>query len=95
MLRFVDWLAECQPASTVVTVVNKVPGSRFAAAEVVEQLRSLCGDRIDVVATVPFDRRVTAAEWDATLPARGPFTRALRASPTRCWRRRRRGGGST
>ena len=81
MLRFVDWLAECQPSSPVVTVVNKVPSSRFSAAEVVEQLRSLCGDRIEVAATVPFDRRVVAAEWDATLPARGPFTRALAPWP--------------
>ena len=78
VLRFVDWLAECQPRRPVVTVVNKVPASRFSAAEVVEQLRSLCGDRIEVAATVPFDRRVVAAEWDATLPARGPFTKRWR-----------------
>lgn len=79
VLRFVDWLAEAQPRSPVLTVVNKVPGSRFSAAEVVAELRSLCGERIEVVATVPLDRRVMAAEWDARLPAKGPFTRALRA----------------
>ena len=78
VLRFADWLADCQPTSTVWTVVNKVPGSRFAISELTEQLRSLCGDRIDVVATVPVDRRVTAAEWDAVLPSAGGFTRALR-----------------
>ena len=44
-----------------------------------EQLGSLCGERVEVVASTPFDRRVTAAEWDATLPARGPFTKALAA----------------
>ena len=77
VLRFVDWLAEAQPTSTVLTVVNKVPGSRFSSAEVTEQLRSLCGSRIDVVATAPCDRRVVAAEWDATLPARGSFTNAI------------------
>jgi hypothetical protein len=77
VLRFVDWLGECQPSATVMTVVNKVPSSRFSSAEVVEQLGSLCGDLIAVVASAQFDRRVTAAEWDATLPARGPFTKAL------------------
>ena len=55
-----------------------MPGSRFAVAELTEQLRSLCGDRIEVVATVPVDRRVVAAEWDAVLPSAGGFTRALR-----------------
>jgi hypothetical protein len=78
VLRFVDWLAEVRPQSPVMTVVNKDPGSRFAVAEVIDQLRSLCGDRVEVAATVPLDRRVTAAEWDATLPAKGPFTRAVR-----------------
>jgi hypothetical protein len=77
VLRFVDWLAEAQPFSTVLTVVNKVPGSRFASAEVAEQLRSLCGSRIEVVSTLPFDRRVVAAEWDATLPTRGSFTNSI------------------
>ena len=48
-----------------------------SAREVADQLRSLCGDRIQVVGTVPFDRRVVAAEWDAKLPAKGPFTRAM------------------
>ena len=83
VLRFVDWLAECQPATTVMTVVNKVPSSRFSSAEVVEQLGSLCGDRVAVALVVPFDRRVVAAEWDATPPARGPFTKALGAVTAR------------
>ena len=61
----------------VLTVVNKVPGLRYSSSEVADQLRSLCGDRIDVVASAPYDRRVVAAEWDAALPAAGPFTRAL------------------
>jgi hypothetical protein len=77
VLRFAAWLAELKPPVTVATVVNKAP-ARFATVDVVEQLRSLCGERIDVIATVPFDRRVTAAEWDASLPAKGPFTRAMR-----------------
>jgi hypothetical protein len=79
VLRFVDWLAECQPSAVVTTVINKVPSSRFSSAQVAEQLGSLCGERVEVVASAPFDRRVTAAEWDATLPARGPFTKALAA----------------
>jgi hypothetical protein len=77
VLRFAEWLAECQPAGRVVAVVNKVSSSRFVGAEVVDRLVSLCGDRVEVAAVVPFDRRVVAGEWDATLPARGPFTKAV------------------
>ena len=80
VLRFVEWLADAQPISQVRVVVNKAPKSRFIVGEVVEQLRSLCGERVEVVATVPFDRRVSIAEWDAALPAKGPFTRAVRVA---------------
>jgi hypothetical protein len=82
VLRFVEWLADAQPAAQVLVVVNKAPKSRFVVAELIEQLHSLCGDRIDVVATVPFDRRVAIAEWDAALPAKGAFTRAIRPAVT-------------
>ena len=61
VLRFVDWLAESQPATQVLTVVNKVPGLRYSSHEVADQLRSVCGDRIEVVASAPYDRRVVAA----------------------------------
>lgn len=77
VLRFVDWLADCQPIAHIRVVVNKAPRPRFVAGEVVEELHSLCGDRIASVATVPFDRRVLAAEWDARLPSKGSFTRAI------------------
>ncbi|MFT3852016.1 MAG: hypothetical protein QM733_04655 [Ilumatobacteraceae bacterium] len=80
VVRFVDWLADAQTPSPVRVVVNKTPKSRFVVGEVVEQLRSLCGDHIDVVTTVPFDRRVAIAEWDASLPTRGAFTRAMRSA---------------
>ncbi len=77
VLRYVDWLADSQPPAQVLTVVNKVPGLRYSPGEITDQLRSLCGERVNVVASAPYDRRVVAAEWDATLPASGPFTRAL------------------
>ena len=77
VLRYVDWLADSQPPTRVLTVINKLPGLRYSSSEVADQLRSLCGDRIDVVGSAPYDRRVVAAEWDAALPAAGPFTRAL------------------
>jgi hypothetical protein len=77
VLRFVDWLADAQPPVPVITVINKVPGMRFSSSEVADQVRSLCGEHVDVVTSAPYDKRVVAAEWDATLPASGPFTRAL------------------
>ena len=54
VLRFVDWLADCAATDAVLTVINKVPGLRYSSSEVAEQLRSLCGDRIDVVASAPY-----------------------------------------
>lgn len=88
VLRFVDWLVDAQPTAPVMTVVNKVPGVRYSSNEVGEQLTSLCGDRIEVVASAPFDRRVVAAEWAAALPASGSFTRALQPLVARVSERR-------
>lgn len=88
VLRFVDWLADAQPTATVLTVINKLPGTRYSSGEVADQLRSLCGDRIEVVASAPYDRRVVAAEWAATLPASGPFTRAVQPVVTSLAERR-------
>jgi hypothetical protein len=84
VLRFAEWLADVEPVSQVRVVVNKAPKSRFVVGEVIEQLRSLCGERVEIVATVPFDRRVSIAEWDASLPAKGAFTRAVRAVGNAC-----------
>ena len=76
VLRYVDWLADSQPAVQVLTVMNEVPGQRISPNEIADQLRSLSGDRVNVVASAPYDRRVVAGEW-APPPTSGPFTRAL------------------
>jgi hypothetical protein len=78
--KFGEWLADAHPTSRIAVVVNKVPRSPFVLAEVRDRLLSLCGeDRIEVVGSLPFDRRVVRAEWDATPPRSGPFTRATRS----------------
>jgi len=81
VLRFADWLADLSTASErsgpVAVVLNKVPKSRFAAGELIEQLQSICGDGIGVVGIVPDDPKVATADWNATLPAGGGFTKAV------------------
>lgn len=78
VLSFAEWLGESRPSAVVQVVVNKVPaGSAFVRGEVFDRLRSLCGDRIQLVSALPWDRRVVRAEWDAALVRRGPYSKAL------------------
>jgi hypothetical protein len=80
VVRFGEWLADARPAGRVSVVINKAPArSAFVVGEVRERLKSLCGaDRIEVLGSLPFDRRVVRGEWDATMPRLGPFTRGMR-----------------
>lgn len=78
--RFVDWMAEVgilRLRSDVLTVLNKMPGSRRVAAEVTSHVRDIGRFYIDEVFEVPFDRRVEAAEWDGSEVGRGPFRKAV------------------
>ncbi len=78
VLAFAEWLGDARPSAVVQVVVNKVPaGSAFVRGEVFDRLRSLCGDRIELVGALPWDRRVVRAEWDAALVRRGPYSKAL------------------
>lgn len=80
-VRFIDWLAEVGilrlRSSDVLTVLNKVPGSRRAAAEVAGHVRDAGRFYINDLFEVPFDRRVEAAEWDGSEVGRGPFSKAV------------------
>jgi hypothetical protein len=79
VVRFGEWLADARPTGRVSVVITQSPArSPFAVGEVRERLESLCGaDRIEVLGSLPFDRRVVRGEWDATLPRSGPFTRGM------------------
>lgn len=78
VLAFAEWLGDSRPSVVVQVVVNKVPaGSAFVRGEVFDRLRSLCGDRIELVGALPWDRRVVRAEWDAALVRRGPYFKAV------------------
>jgi hypothetical protein len=61
-------------------VINKVPArSAFMLGEVRDQVVSLAGEsRVEVLGWLPWDRRVTSAEWDATPVSAGPFMKAIR-----------------
>ena len=80
VMRFAEWIADAHPVHRVSVVVNKVPArSPHLDAQVRERLLSLVGeDRIEIVGSLPFDRRVVRAEWDAVLPRRGAFARGIR-----------------
>lgn len=78
VLRYLDWFADAGwLRGDVVTVLNKVPSSRRVAFEARQQLIDTAGTLVDVVWEVPFDRAVTAAEWDGQLVGRGRFHKAL------------------
>jgi hypothetical protein len=80
VLRFLDWLADgvdvLAPGGLDV-VLNRVIRSPEVRVELAEQLRRIGGDRIRSVTSVPYDRRVGRAAWDAGLAGRGPFRRAV------------------
>lgn len=79
VLAFSSWLGATKPRTRVQVVVNKVPsGSWFVRGEVVDRLRSLCGDRIEVVGALAWDRQVMRAQWDGVVVRRGRFARGLR-----------------
>ncbi len=80
LLRFVDWLVDavgligdCQ----VDVVLNRAPRSPSQRAQLVEQLRSVAGDRVGAIVCAPVDRRVGRASWEAEVPAWGSFRKAI------------------
>ena len=81
VIRAADWFAQARPVGRVPVVINKVPArSPHVDAQVRERLLSILGeDRIDIVATLPYDRAVHVAEWNATLTTKGRFARAVKS----------------
>jgi hypothetical protein len=78
VLRFTDWGADVRDLrDDLHVVINKVPRSRWIAAEVRNQLADVGGSFMPAIDELPLDRRVEAAEWDGQLVARGPFTKAV------------------
>jgi hypothetical protein len=80
VLRFVDWLVDAVSLveeTPIDVVLNCAPKSPAARSELVNQLREIAGDRIGEIYCVPRDKRVARAAWDAAVPARGPFTKAI------------------
>lgn len=80
VLRFVDWLVDVVglvDETTIDVVLNCAPKSPAARAELINQLREIAGDRVGAIHCVPRDKRVVRAAWDAAVPARGPFTKAV------------------
>ena len=80
LLRFADWLVDAlglldrQPIDVV---LNRAPNSASQRTQLVDELRSLVGDRVESIITTPRDRRVERAAWDGAVPARGPFRTSL------------------
>lgn len=81
VVRGVDWFAQAQPVGRVPVIINKVPArSPHVDAQIRERLLSILGeDRIDIIGSLPHDRAVFAAEWNATLPTTGRFVRAVKS----------------
>jgi CO dehydrogenase nickel-insertion accessory protein CooC1 len=80
VLRYLDWITDATHlASDIVTVLNKVPASRRVAWEAASQIVDVGGALVDDVIEVPFDRAVTAAEWDGRLVTRGRYWKAVAA----------------
>lgn len=78
VLRFTDWGADVRDLrDDLQVVINKVPRSRWTAAEVRSQLADVGGSFMPAIDELPLDRRVEAAEWDGQLVARGPFTKSV------------------
>ncbi len=80
LLRFVDWLVDALGLigdGPVDVVLNRAPRSPSQRGQLIDQLRSVAGDRVGHIVCAPGDRRVTRASWDAGVPAWGPFRRAI------------------
>ena len=79
-MRLVDWLVDAVTLAgdaPIDVVLNRAPASADRRRQLVDQLRSITGDRVDDIVSVPTDRRVERAAWDAALVPSGPFRRAL------------------
>ncbi|MEZ5377395.1 MAG: hypothetical protein R2733_12890 [Acidimicrobiales bacterium] len=80
LLRFVDWLVDALGLvgdRPVDIVLNRAPRSLSQRSQLVDQLRSVVGDRVGSIVCAPTDRRVERGCWDADVPAWGPFRRAI------------------
>jgi Flp pilus assembly CpaE family ATPase len=76
VLRLVEWAAAArsivEPGKLHV-VLNRHTGNRFAAGELMAEVRQTLGPRS--VSVLPFDRRVVRAEWECVPAPSGPFAR--------------------
>ena len=81
VIRAGEWFAQARPFGRVPVVINKVLArSPHVDAQIRERLLSILGEgRIDIVASLPYDRAVPTAEWNAALPTTGRFARAVKA----------------
>lgn len=78
IVRFASWLVHANPKAPVLTVISNVPAkSTKVVSDIAQRLQSLCGDRIQIVGSLPVDTRVGKAAWNAELVPRGPFSRAM------------------
>lgn len=80
LLRFVDWLVDALGLigdNPIDVVLNRAPRSPAQRDQLIDQLRSVAGDRIRSVVCAPIDKKLERASWEATVPATGPFHRAI------------------
>ena len=80
LLRFVDWLIDVTAVAgetPIDVVLNRAPSAADRRVQLVDELRSMVGDRVGEIVILPVDRRVERAAWDAAPVARGPFRREL------------------
>ncbi len=88
LLRGVDWLTDLLPLAgsrRIDVIANRAPLSRASQRQVVDQLRSLLGDRIADIHVVPHDRRVERAAWDGAVAGGGKLRSAVRALASTGW----------
>ena len=68
VLRFIDWLVDLLGVVDDVPIkvlVNRAPRSTAARTQLLDQLWSIAGDRLDEMVCVGVDRKVARAAWDA------------------------------
>jgi hypothetical protein len=81
VVRFAEWAADLATTGfsrEPIVVINKLPRSKFALGEITGQLQSIFAGRINIIGAIPFDKSLATAEWNATIPSRGPFIAATR-----------------
>lgn len=76
LIRCTDTLLETVDHERLVLVVNKAPAGSYYEAEVRAEIADTYPDLPLLV--LPFDRKLSVASWEGSVPSRGPFYRAVR-----------------